>query len=346
MTHAARSASSDPVGILASVAHAVAHGDDLDQTLRAVVRAAQAGLGVDAAAVFIQDPDQVGLEPAAAAGVAEPVFDRLGEGLGREGDPVAATARDRSPLRLTGEAGGTFAALTGSAAAAFEPLVVTRGGIEMALGVLALGWSAETTLDSRQEQLLSTLAALTSVALDHGRLGSLVAERSEWFERMAHSDPLTGLANQRTFGRVLELELARAARQGGEVSIALFDVDGFVEINSRHGHEAGDDVLRAVAAVLNESIRLVDTVARIGGDEFIVVAPGAAGITVARRVLAGVAALAPVADRPVSVSAGIARFPGDGTTAQELLDAAGRALASAKQEGPATARESSPQPAR
>jgi diguanylate cyclase (GGDEF)-like protein len=162
---------------------------------------------------------------------------------------------------------------------------------------------------------------------------------------MSQSDPLTGLANQRTFARVLELELARAGRQGGEVSLALFDVDGFVATNEAGGHEVGDDVLRAVAAVLNESVRLVDTVARIGGDEFVLVAPGSAGVTVARRVLSGVAALAPVGGRPISVSAGIARFPTDGTTADELLDAAAAALARARGEGPATLHESSTQPA-
>ena len=94
---------------------------------------------------------------------------------------------------------------------------------------------------------------------------------------MAHTDPLTGLANERTVGRILELELARAGRQGGEVSFAMFDVDDFQATNRDSGNEAGDDVLRRVAAVLAESVRLVDTVGRIGGDEFVLVAPGSAG---------------------------------------------------------------------
>ncbi len=66
----------------------------------------------------------------------------------------------------------------------------------------------------------SALADLAAVAIDRARLASMILERSEWFERMAHTDPLTGLANQRTFARVLELELARAARQGSEISLA------------------------------------------------------------------------------------------------------------------------------
>ena len=115
---------------------------------------------------------------------------------------------------------------------------------------------------------------------------------------MAHTDPLTGLANERTVGRILELELARAGRQGGEVSLAMFDVDDFRATNRDGGHEAGDDVLRRVAAVLAESVRLVDTVGRIGGDEFVLVAPGSAGTTVAHRVLEGIAALPAIAGRP------------------------------------------------
>jgi diguanylate cyclase (GGDEF)-like protein len=345
VTDAARPASPDPLGTFAGVADSLAHGDDLDAALRAILAAAVADLEASAGGIFLQDPDRVGLEPAVAVGTGEPVFDRLRETLGRDDDPIAATSRDRRPLRAVGEATGGFGALTGSASAAFEPLVVTRAGIELSLGVLALGWADDRTLTPEEDRLLAALAGLASVAIDHHRLASLVAERSEWFERMAQSDPLTGLANQRTFARVLELELARAGRQGGEVSVALFDVDDFVATNEQGGHRAGDDVLRAVAAVLNESVRLVDTVARIGGDEFVLVAPGSAGMTVARRVVAGVARLPEVAGRAISVSAGIARFPADGTTPDELLEAAATALAAAKGQGPATLHESSTQPA-
>ena len=89
-----------------------------------------------------------------------------------------------------------------------------------------------------------------------------------------------------------------------------------------------------VAAVLAESVRLVDTVARYGGDEFVLVAPGSAGTTVAQRVLEGVARLAPVDGRTITVSAGVARFPADGTSADELLAAAEGALSVARGSGP------------
>ena len=103
--------------------------------------------------------------------------------------------------------------------------------------------------------------------------------------------------------------------------------------------EAGDDVLRAVAAVLAEEVRLVDTVARVGGDEFVVVAPGSGGIVVADRILRSIDALEPIHGTPVTVSAGVARFPADGTSADELLAAALAALEGARASGSATIAE-------
>ncbi|HYM83367.1 MAG TPA: GGDEF domain-containing protein, partial [Candidatus Dormibacteraeota bacterium] len=133
--------------------------------------------------------------------------------------------------------------------------------------------------------------------------------------------------------RVLDLELARAGRQGGDVSVAVFDVDGFEALNEGGGRAAGDDLLREVAAALAASVRLVDTVARTGADEFVVVAPGSGGRAVARRVVEAVAALPGEGSGGVTLSAGVAHFPADGTTADELLGEARQALRSARVAG-------------
>jgi len=215
----------------------------------------------------------------------------------------------------------------------FRPLITSRGGIDEPGGVIAIGWKAAEPQSGDEVAILSAVADLAAAAADRARLGTMVAERSEWFERMAHSDPLTGLANARTFARVLELEIARASRQGSAVSVAIFDVDDFTETNRQAGNEAGDDVLRQVAAVLAESVRLVDTVARWGGDEFVLVAPGSAGAVVAQRVMTGIAALPPIGGRVVSVSAGVARFPVDGADAQTLIAAATAGLERAREVG-------------
>ena len=325
--------------VLATGAEALAHAASLDVGLERLLRAAIEATGAERAVIFVQHPDRTELGVAASIGVDGADLERLASDVTKNEDhPIRralaerAAAFDVEPIRPGGPA-----------LRSHVPLVVTRDDIDAPLGVLALAHAAP--LDAPSRRLAVAVADLAAVAVERARLASLIAERSEWFERMAHMDPLTGLANARTFARVLELELARAARQGSEVSLALFDVDDFRNTNASAGNDAGDDVLREVAAVLAESVRLVDTVARYGGDEFILVAPGSAGLTVARRVLAGVARLPQVAGRQVTVSAGVARFPADATTAEDLLAAAEHALADARAEGAGALGEATPQPA-
>lgn len=319
---------SDTRDVLGRAIASVATADDLEAALDAVLEAA-ASLSPGMAAILVQDPDRPGLQVAASRGFDEGARDRLALDAGDPAHPFAEAAAGRSATfdrEATMPDGAGFVG-------AYLPLVVSTAGVEVSLGALGLGWPAPHRVGDAERALLSSLAALAAIAVDRARLASTAAERSDWFERMAHTDPLTGLANERTVGRILELELARAARQGGEVSLALFDVDDFQATNQEGGHEAGDDVLRRVAAVLAESVRLVDTVGRIGGDEFVLVAPGSAGMTVAHRVLEGITALPAIAGRPVSVSAGVARFPVDGSDAQALIAAATEALTRARETG-------------
>ena len=341
-SRSSRSSRSSPEsGDLAAAIAVVAGGDELDPTLGALLSAVARGMAAPVAALYLSDPDGTGIQLAVTLGLDEATRAAAASALGGVDDPVIAAARDQIAIDVAGRReSGSHEALRGGlvTAAALgalvaRPLRVRRGGIDQPAGVLALGWRTDHQLAGGDPELLQAYVDLIAIAVDRARLGSLATERSEWFERMAHTDPLTGLANQRTFARILELELARAGRQGGELSLAIFDVDGLAETNATAGHEAGDDVLRAVASVLSESVRLVDTVARFGGDEFVVVAPGSAGITVARRVLDGVAAL-PLGDRGlISVSAGVARFPADGASAEELMAAAQAALGNARDRG-------------
>jgi diguanylate cyclase (GGDEF)-like protein len=303
----------DPLTALAAGAEALARGADLDEALGVLVGAAAAAVGATSAAISLQDPDRPTAELAFTVGLDEAGQAALAQAVASDDHPLTAAARDRA--EASDDAGLAF------------PLVVGRGGIEQSLGAVYVRWSTGRPAPADADTaFLRTAADLVAVAVDRSRLASTVAERSEWFERLAHTDPLTGLANQRTFARVLELELARAGRQGGEVSVAIFDVDDFARTNETGGREAGDDVLRSVASVLAGAVRLVDTVARLGGDEFILVAPGSAGPTVARRVLDGVAELPEIGGRRVSVSAGVARFPADGTDADAIVAAAQAAL--------------------
>jgi diguanylate cyclase (GGDEF)-like protein len=158
-------------------------------------------------------------------------------------------------------------------------------------------------------------------------------------EYLAHHDPLTGLVNQRLFHDRVELELARGRRDGTGFAVMFLDLDGFKDVNDSLGHDAGDDLLRGVACRLSETIREGDTVARVGGDEFTILAPGAADPAEARRIATEVQEVfrTPIhADGRMlftGVSIGVAVAPADGTTADELVKHADTAMYRAKTAG-------------
>jgi diguanylate cyclase (GGDEF)-like protein len=304
---------------LVSGAAVLARGSDLDETLESLVGTAAAAVGAGSAAISLQDPDRPAPELTFTVGMDEAGQAALVVAVGDPAHPLTAAALDRRET-------------AGPGLAAF-PLLVGRDGIEEGLGAIMFIWAGGASPSADEVAFLRAVADLVAVAVDRSRLASTTAERSEWFERLAHTDPLTGLANMRTFTRVLEHEIARAARQSSEVSVAVFVVDDLAATNDAAGHEAGDDVLRSVAAVIAGAVRLVDSVARLGGDEFIVVGPGSAGMTFARRVLEGIAGLPESNGRRISVSAGVARFPVDGTDAESIVGAARAAAERARAEG-------------
>lgn len=96
-------------------------------------------------------------------------------------------------------------------------------------------------------------------------------ERERW---LARTDPLTGIHNRRAFWNATARELERCRRFAEPFSVAYLDVDGFKGVNDRHGHAAGDEVLRRIATLLQQELRQLDMVARLGGDEFAVLLPG------------------------------------------------------------------------
>lgn len=312
------------LGVLSAGAAALARARDLDTALSVIVEAGAGAVGASVAAVFTQEPEREGIELLLTLGMPEEsVAAFAAEVAGNPDHPVHLAVLDRSGSLGRVAKGPDGREMTG----VDLPLVVATGdGIEDCIGVLTFGWAGTHTVDTDEETLLVGVADLVAAGLVMFRTSSMVSERAEWYERVAHTDPLTGLANESTVQRVLELEVARAQRQGSEVSVALFDVDGFRGLNASAGSRAGDLVLRQVASILAESVRLVDTIGRTGADEFVLVAPGSAGVTVARRVMAGIANLDPVEGYEVTVSAGVARFPHDGADAVALLAAARGAL--------------------
>src|SRR6266511_185322 len=152
----------------------------------------------------------------------------------------------------------------------------------------------------------------------------------------AGTDVLTGLSNRREFEDRFANELERSVRSGQPMGLVVLDLDWFKEINDRFGHDAGDRALKMVAAVLEEQTRRIDMVARLGGEEFSVVAPDAGEeetYRLAERLRRAVKTAFTSHARPLTVSCGIATFPASGGTASDLLRAADRALYAAKDLG-------------
>jgi len=156
---------------------------------------------------------------------------------------------------------------------------------------------------------------------------------------LARYDPLTGLINRTLFADRLENAVAGARRDGSVVALMFLDIDGFKEVNDRHGHQVGDALLRQVAERLVGTVRESDTVARLGGDEFTVILEGGRRVEdagqVATNVLKALAEPYRVGREDITItsSIGVAAFPLDGETAAELLKGADIAMYSAKADG-------------
>ncbi|MEA2515989.1 MAG: hypothetical protein QOJ59_5478 [Thermomicrobiales bacterium] len=176
------------------------------------------------------------------------------------------------------------------------------------------------------------LAAQAAAAIDRARL-------FEALQRRAETDGLTGLLNHRAAQEALdhELTVARAAR--ATLSVVLVDLDDFKLFNDTHGHLLGDRVLSEVAAALRGCVRPGDLAARYGGDEFLLILPGATAgtaATIGKRLLQRISGTTVVAggmDLPIRCSVGAATYPHDGRTRQDLIGRADSAMYAAKDLG-------------
>ncbi|MEX2157561.1 MAG: MASE1 domain-containing protein [Gemmatimonadales bacterium] len=179
-------------------------------------------------------------------------------------------------------------------------------------------------------QLWTGVTAVTSLVL-----AAVVAAQRDvegtWRE-LAVTDPLTGLANHRQLVQALEAEIKRSRRTAQPLAVVLLDLDGLKQINDRYGHLAGSLAIRRVAEALLGSCRGTDTAARFGGDEFALVLPET-GEAAAWHVARGVVdRLASDAEKPnLSISVGVAVYPGNGETVEALLNAADVALYETKE---------------
>ena len=163
-----------------------------------------------------------------------------------------------------------------------------------------------------------------------------VARLIETLSDAARTDALTGLANRRSFERSLELELERARRSRRPLTLLVADIDRFKQVNDTLGHQAGDAALRRTAAALGGTLRRIDTAARIGGEEFAILAPecdGAGALALAERLRREVRRAFASEGVSLTLSIGVAVWPMHGLAPDELLRSADQALYTAKELG-------------
>lgn len=201
----------------------------------------------------------------------------------------------------------------------------------------SLGGATPAVLSSLADQFSTALGTVIDAEglRQRAALAEAQLEQLRW---EAESDPLTLLPNRRRAERELDAALAHAQRAGSPLAVLMLDLDHFKWVNDALGHAAGDAVLRAAAGAMSAVVRGDDLAARLGGEEFLVVCPGAGdaeAVLIAERLLRAVpeacASLLP-ADRPQTVSIGIAGYPA-ARSASALLQAADEALYRVKRSG-------------
>ena len=261
---------------------------------------------------------------------------RFSEGLGVSNDAVQLLrVVVESAVEATRATGGVITGPHGERFIAGEP----EKGKEQSEWSLRAGREHLGTLilsgdhfGEDELELVALLCGHAAVALDNARLHRIV-------ERQALVDGLTGLANRRRSESALDEEIVRASRLGGELTLAILDIDHFKEVNDRYGHAAGDSVLKELALVLVHSLREIDTAGRWGGEEFALILPGtdlAGGARLCERIRQTLAdRRIPIEDGlaiSVTASFGVANFALTGSR-ERLLAAADEALYRAKRSG-------------
>lgn len=181
-------------------------------------------------------------------------------------------------------------------------------------------------------QVLSVLAPCAAVALILAGLIEQVRTAAQRISDLAATDSLTGLMNLRAFEDVLQQEHRKAERSRRPYTVLVIDVDNLAQVNDMLGHDAGSQILGAVASAVSRSIRNSDIAARLGGDEFVVLlieADAATGAAIAQRIRNNVfAGTVAVANRLVraNVSVGVANYPDDHLYPKELMILADRRM--------------------
>ena len=208
-------------------------------------------------------------------------------------------------------------------------LALPLDGASGMVGVLALYQAEPDAFTNDHLRVLQVITSKVALFIEN-------ALKYRQAEKSATNDYLTGLPNARALSLHLDHELARCSREYSTLAVMVCDLNGFKGVNDRHGHLAGDNVLKLFAKMVREACREYDFVARMGGDEFVIVALGMTPVSVHERTIL-LSALAEKSGREIcgkdllSLSLGVAFYPLDGMSTEQLLSEADKKMYAAKQ---------------
>jgi two-component system, cell cycle response regulator len=299
---------------------------DLQGMLEVILDTAAVMLGANAGALYLRRPVGRELALEVARGYTPPrgavlMLDHGVAGRAAAGIPVLVPRDDVENAGPVEPQAPTAVAV---------PLV--RG--DRAMGVIALyGRSTPDPFGERDVETLTAFAAQASVAIENVLL-------HQETEQLSITDGLTGVWNRRYLELSLSKEIERASRFNRPLSVLMIDIDRFKDVNDRYGHQRGDGVLVEVSRRIMGTIRTqIDFVARYGGEEFVVVLPETpweGAKVVAEKIRSAIREHPFVGEGPhlsVTVSVGVAAFPLDGLTAEDLIRASDQAMYRAKRAG-------------
>ena len=303
---------------LVRAARALNQSLELHEVLRTLAREAAHAVGADLSGVYLGNAQDGGV---ATAGHNVPpewhgIVLEPGEGAAGQALLTGATFVTNDYQR---DATGSQATLRGFRTAVAVPMVWN----DELKGALSVGWTSMRRVEEEDRRTLEAIADLATVACHN-------AETYHDVQQAARTDALTGLLNHGAMQVRVREEIARARRDGTPLSFVIIDLDDFKRVNDVRGHQAGDELLRQVAGLLQAELRPYDQVARYGGDEFVLLLPGsdeAMARTVAERVRDAM-----VASMVGACSLGVAQWH-EPLDADALLEHADRALLLAKRTG-------------